>query len=139
MPSTFTIGQLSQAASIAPPTIRYYEKIGLLDKPARSGSNYRLYNEDDLARLAFVARARDIGFTIDQVRSLLDFSDQRDDDCCRVMSMTAQHLQEVEKKIADLTALKEHLATLLASCQGGRVSDCRIIDALQPDARTAKA
>ena len=132
MSNAFTIGQLSQTAGIAPPTIRYYEKIGLLAQPSRSGSNYRQYDQTDLARLTFIARAREIGFTIDQVRSLLDFSDQKEADCCTVMAMTAEHLKAVEKKIADLTALKQHLAMLLASCQGGRVADCRIIDALLP-------
>ncbi|WP_228892577.1 MerR family transcriptional regulator [Pseudoduganella aquatica] len=132
MSTSFTIGQLASAAEIPAATIRYYEKIGLLSAPTRSDGNYRLYDQLDLARLSFVRRARDIGFTIDQVRSLLAFSDQRETDCCEVMAMTAEHLHAVEQKIADLTALKDRLANLLASCQGGLVANCRIIDALQP-------
>ena len=125
-----TIGQLATAAEMPAATIRYYEKIGLLASPSRSGSNYRQYGSDDLARLTFVRRARDIGFTIDQVRSLLSFSDQQEGDCCTVMSLTEEHLVAVEQKIADLIILKDRLASLLTSCRGGLVADCRIIDAL---------
>lgn len=132
MSITFTIGQLATAAEMPAATIRYYEKIGLLASPSRSGSNYRQYGRDDLDRLTFVRRAREIGFTIEQVRSLLSFSDQRDGDCCTVMALTEEHLAAVEQKIADLIILKERLAGLLTSCRGGLVEDCRIIDALNP-------
>ena len=132
MSPTFTIGQLASAAEIPAATIRYYEKIGLLASPSRSGSNYRQYGNDDLDRLTFVRRARDIGFTIDQVRSLLSFSDQQNGDCCTVTALTENHLAAVEQKIADLLLLKDRLASLLTSCKGGLVADCRIIDALTP-------
>ncbi|MDE2442486.1 MAG: helix-turn-helix domain-containing protein, partial [Betaproteobacteria bacterium] len=132
MTISFSIGQLASAAQTPSATIRYYEKIGLLSAPSRTGSNYRQYDKEDLDRLAFVRRAREIGFTIDQVRSLLAFSDQRDADCCAVMAMTSEHLHAVEQKIADLVVLKEQLANMLASCQGGTVANCRIIDTLQP-------
>lgn len=132
MTNTFSIGQLASAAQTPAATIRYYEKIGLLSSPSRTDGNYRQYSSDDLDRLAFVRRAREIGFTIDQVRSLLAFSDQRDADCCTVMAMTSEHLHAVEQKIADLLVLKEQLANMLASCQGGTVANCRIIDTLQP-------
>jgi len=132
MSRTFTIGQLSEAAKTPAATIRYYEKIRLLESPSRAGSNYRLYGSEDVARLTFVRRAREIGFTIDQVRSLLAFSDQGDGDCCEVTALTERHLAEVEKKIRDLNVLKEHLSRLLVSCRGRRFADCRIIDALTP-------
>ncbi|MGI4719412.1 MAG: MerR family transcriptional regulator [Janthinobacterium lividum] len=132
MSASFTIGQLASAAQTPAATIRYYEKIGLLLAPSRSGGNYRQYDDEDLSRLAFVRRAREIGFTVEQVRSLLAFSDQRDDDCCKVMAMTAEHLKTVEKKIADLVLLKEQLSFMLTSCQGGAVAECRIIEALLP-------
>lgn len=132
MLTTFTIGQLASAAEIPPATIRYYEKIGLLASPSRSGSNYRQYGKEDLDRLSFVRRARDIGFTIDQVRSLLAFSDQQNGDCCTVTALTEEHLADVEQRIADLLLLKDRLANLLTSCRGGLVADCRIIDALTP-------
>jgi Cu(I)-responsive transcriptional regulator len=128
---TFNIGELARAAATPAPTIRYYEKIGLLQSPTRSSSNYRRYDEDDLAKLSFVRRARDLGFSIDQVRNLLDLSDQREHDCATIDLLTQQHLETIEQKIADLTAMKTHLSRLLSSCQGGRVADCRIIDALK--------
>lgn len=132
MSTTFTIGQLASAAEIPTATIRYYEKIGLLATPSRSGSNYRQYGSEDLDRLTFVRRARDIGFTIDQVRSLLAFSDRQHGDCCTVTALTAEHLAAVEQKIADLLLLRDRLAGLLDSCKGGMVADCRIIDAMTP-------
>lgn len=132
MSGTFSIGQLAKAAETPAATIRYYEKIGLLSSPARSGSNYRQYGSNDLARLSFVRRARDIGFTIDQVRSLLSFSGKEEGNCCTVIALTEQHLEAVEQKITDLIVLREHLSRLLASCRGGTVADCRIIDALTP-------
>lgn len=132
MTTSFSIGQLASAAQTPPATIRYYEKIGLLSQPLRTDGNYRQYGTEDLNRLAFVRRAREIGFTIDQVRTLLAFSDQRDADCCTVTAMTSEHLRAVEEKIADLLVLKDQLTGLLVSCQGGPVADCRITDALQP-------
>lgn len=134
MTITLNIGQLASAAETPAATIRYYEKIGLLSSPTRTAGNYRRYGADDLARLTFVRRARDIGFTIEQVRNLLDLSDQKETDCCTVMQLTRQHLEEIEQKISDLTALKQQLTGLLGSCQGGRVADCRIIDGLKPRA-----
>lgn len=130
--NTFNIGQLARAAETPTATIRYYEKIGLLRTPARTGSNYRRYDSDALARLSFVCRARDLGFSIEQVRNLLDLSDQREHDCCKVDQVTQEHLATIEQKIADLSALKHHLSRLLVSCHGGTVADCRIIDALTP-------
>ena len=129
---TFNIGQLATAAQTPAATIRYYEKIGLLPAPARTGSNYRRYDGHALERLSFVCRARDLGFSIDQVRNLLDLSDQREHDCCTVDQLTQAHLATIEQKIADLSALKHHLSQLLVSCHGGTVADCRIIDALTP-------
>lgn len=134
MTVTFNIGQLASAAETPAPTIRYYEKIGLLSSPVRTEGNYRRYDAEDVARLKFVRRARDLGFTIDQVRALLDLSDQRDLDCGTVMEMTRQHLAEIEQKIADLTVLKQHLFGMLTSCHGGTVAECSIIDALTPPA-----
>lgn len=126
----FNIGELARAAATPAPTVRYYEKIGLLQSPARTASNYRTYGSGDLDRLIFVRRARDIGFSIEQIRNLLDLSDQREHDCGTVDCLAREHLDAIEQKIADLTALKVQLSGLLSSCGGGKVADCRIIDAL---------
>lgn len=130
--NALNIGQLASAAETPAATIRYYEKIGLLSSPVRSAGNYRRYGDGDVARLTFVRRARELGFTIEQVRNLLDLSGQREMDCDTVMQLTRQHLAEIEQKIADLAVLKQHLTGLLSSCPGGKVADCGIIDALTP-------
>lgn len=127
-----TIGDLAAATGTKVETIRYYERIGLLPRPARSGGNYRVYGDAELARLSFVRRARDLGFSLQQVRALLSLADDRGRDCATVDALARSHLSEVERKIADLAALREELSALLASCDGGIVADCRIIEALGP-------
>ena len=85
-----------------------------------------------MARLSFIRRARDLGFPLDQVRALLALSDERNRDCATVDALARDHLAEVERKIADLEALHRELTVLLASCRGGTVAQCRIIEALGP-------
>lgn len=130
-----TIGQMSKATGVKPVTIRFYEKSGLLQKPERTGGNYRAYEDVDLARLSFICRARSLGFSLDQIRTLLTLSDDRERDCASVDDIARAHLAEVERKLADLTALKRELRTVISSCSGGTVGDCRIIEALAPIAR----
>lgn len=135
MDASLSIGELARATSTNSETIRYYEKIGLLKAPPRSSGNYRKYGAADVARLGFVRRARELGFPIEQVRSLLALTEQRERDCCTVDLLTDQHLAEIEAKIADLIALKAQLVSLRTSCKGGMVADCRILDGLFPSAR----
>lgn len=127
-----TIGELGKATDTKVETIRYYERIGLLPKPPRTGGNYRAYGAAELGRLSFIRRARDLGFPLDQVRALLSLSDDRGRDCATVDALARDHLSEVERKIADLTALHRELSALIDSCCGGTVADCRIIEALAP-------
>lgn len=127
-----TIGELGKATDTKVETIRYYERIGLLPKPPRTGGNYRAYGATELGRLSFIRRARDLGFPLDQVRALLSLSDDRGRDCATVDALAHNHLTEVERKITDLTALRRELSALITSCKGGTVADCRIIEALAP-------
>lgn len=127
-----TIGALGKATDTKVETIRYYERIGLLPAPSRTSGNYRAYGETELGRLSFIRRARDLGFPLDQVRALLSLSDDRTRDCATVDALARDHLAEVERKIADLTALRRELAAVIGSCSGGTVADCRIIEALAP-------
>jgi len=131
------IGEIATATATNIETIRYYEKIGLLPAPARTGANYRSYGPEHLARLSFVRRARDLGFSIEQVRALLDLSDDRSRDCGTVDRIAREHLHEINRKIADLGALRRELAALVASCDGGTVAECRILEALAPDVERA--
>jgi Cu(I)-responsive transcriptional regulator len=127
-----TIGQLAKATATQVETIRYYEKIGLLAAPPRTAGNYRSYGQRELARLSFIRRARDLGFPLDQVRALLALSDDRCQDCATVDTIATEHLREVDRKIADLTALRRELSALVASCKGGAIAECRILEALAP-------
>src|SRR3546814_19741060 len=102
-----TIGEIARMANTKPETIRYYERIGLLPTPARTAGNYRDYSVQDLNRLTFARRARDLGFSIDQVRTLLDLGANRDHSCASVGAIAREHLGEVKRKIADLSALRQ--------------------------------
>lgn len=127
-----TIGELGKATHTKVETIRYYERIGLLPEPSRTAGNYRAYGATELGRLSFVRRTRDLGFSLDQVRALLKLSDDRGQDCASVDRIAKAHLAEVDRKLADLAALRRELKTVIESCDGGTVAQCRIIDALAP-------
>lgn len=127
-----SIGELGRLTDTKVETVRYYERIGLLAAPARTAGNYRSYGPDHLSRLSFIRRSRDLGFSIDQVRALLDLSDDRDRSCNAVDAIAREHLAEVERKIADLRALRRELASMVDQCRCGTVAECRIIEALSP-------
>ncbi|WP_232495531.1 MerR family transcriptional regulator [Novosphingobium kaempferiae] len=127
-----TIGDMGKVTGTKVETIRYYERIGLLPRPARTAGNYRDYGEAELGRLSFIRRARDLGFSLDQVRALLGISGDRSCDCAGIDAIAKEHLVEVERKLADLAALRRELKRVIDSCDGGIVADCRIIEALGP-------
>ena len=127
-----SIGELGRATATKAETIRYYERIGLLPRPARTASNYRSYGSTELARLSFVRRARSLGFSIEQISALLDLADNRDRSCDTVDALAKQHLATIEAKISDLTALRRELGALIAQCNQGTIANCRILDALAP-------
>lgn len=129
---THTIGDLAKATDTKVETIRYYERIGLLPKPPRTTGNYRSYGTPELARLSFIRRSRDLGFSLDQIRALLALSDDRHRDCSGIDDIANLHLREVDRKIADLQALRRELQAVIKSCSGGTVAECRIIEALGP-------
>jgi DNA-binding transcriptional MerR regulator len=124
------IGDLSKATSTNIETIRYYERIGLLPAPLRSASNYRSYGDAHRARLAFVRHSRELGFTISEIRSLLDLSDHPEKDCVEADQIATCHLALVEGKIAQLQTLRDELSRIVKRCRGGKAADCRVIEAL---------
>ncbi|HCX67491.1 helix-turn-helix domain-containing protein [Parvibaculum sp.] len=130
MTADMSIGELAKATGTKVVTVRYYEKIGLLPEPPRTSGNYRAYSAAHRERLHFIRRCRDLGFTLEQVRELLDLSRKTDRDCAGVDRLALDHLAEIERKIADLKKLEAELRRLSACCQGGRIGDCRIIEAL---------
>ncbi|MCA0245712.1 MAG: helix-turn-helix domain-containing protein [Proteobacteria bacterium] len=127
---SFTIGKLAAATETKAETIRYYERIGLLAPPERTGGNYRAYFPSHLARLRFIRRSRALGFSLDQVRALLRLSDDRACSCGEVDRIANTHLKEVEDKIADLKKLQSELQDIIGQCRRGTIADCRIIEAL---------
>ncbi|MDJ7775479.1 MerR family transcriptional regulator (plasmid) [Sphingomonas carotinifaciens] len=134
MSDKLTIGKLASATGTKVETIRYYEQIGLLAAPARSAGNYRTYEGEHLRRLSFIRRARDLGFSIDQVRELMGLADRREQSCMAVDVIANQHRDAITRKIADLTALASELDALIDSCSRNTVAECRIIEALGPSA-----
>lgn len=132
MSDMIAIGELGRAAGAKVETIRYYEQIGLLSAPRRTAGNYRAYDGSHLNRLSFIRRSRDLGFSIDQIRALLDLADKKDHSCGAVDKIAKGHLAEVERKIADLTALRGELESMIRQCGHGAVRDCRIIETLSP-------
>ncbi|SDB46733.1 MerR family transcriptional regulator [Belnapia rosea] len=127
-----SIGDLAKATGTQVETIRYYERIGLMPEPERSPGNYRVYDLAQLRRLSFIRRARDLGFPLDQVRALLGLSGDGARSCAGIDTIARRHLAEVERKIDDLTALRDELAGMIGRCGQGSVSDCRIIETLAP-------
>lgn len=126
------IGQLANATGTAVETVRYYERIGLLPQVARTAGNYRSYGQAEVSRLSFIRRARDLGFGLEQVRTLLGLADDCGRPCGEVDAIAKEHLDAVERKIADLTALRGELSSLIEQCGRGTIADCRILEALGP-------
>ena len=127
------IGALAKATGTKVVTIRYYEQIGLLAPPVRTAGNYRAYDRTHLRRLGFIRRCRGLGFTLDQIRTMLDLVGRHGHDCVEVDRIALEHLDEVEAKIADLQRLAGELRRLSSQCQGGVIGECGIIEALSPD------
>lgn len=133
------IGDLSKETGTKVETIRYYERVGLLAAPGRTDGNYRAYRAKDLGRLSFIRRARDLGFGLQQVRELLGLSDQKKRSCEAVDVIAREHLAEVDRKIADLKALRRELDSLISQCGCGTIAECRIIEALAPPRKQTSA
>lgn len=126
----YSIGDLARRAGCRVETVRYYEREGLMPDPPRSEGGHRLYHTEHMKQLTFIRRARELGFTIEQVRSLLGLADSGDFTCSDVKKMTLRHREDVKRKIADLKCLDRALAALAASCDGDSSRECAIFDAL---------
>ncbi|MBI2260910.1 MAG: helix-turn-helix domain-containing protein [Caulobacterales bacterium] len=125
-----TIGKLSAATGVKIPTIRFYEQIGLLREPPRTASDRRLYDDAALRRLAFIRHARQLGFDLEAIRSLLDLSDHPDRPCGEANAIAERHLSEVGLKIRQLRAMQAELTRMTTECAGGRVSACKVIEVI---------
>lgn len=126
------ISRAGEAAGLPAKTIRYYEDIGLIS-PARDANGYRSFCEQDVHRLTFVARARALGFSVEDCRALLALYDDRSRASSDVKAIAEDHLAEIERKIADLSAMRDTLSHLVKSCQGDGRPDCPILQELEPN------
>jgi MerR family mercuric resistance operon transcriptional regulator len=135
--STFdcvTRGVLAKRIGCNIETIRYYEQIGLMPEPSRSHNGYRLYGEDQHKRLRFILRGRELGFSIEELRSLLSMVDGGGYTCGEIRDLTLRHLSEIRAKIDDLRRLEQMLAETSDQCAGGSAPDCPVIDVLYREA-----
>jgi len=128
--ASIMIGELSERTGVNIETIRYYERIGLLPLPPRSAGRHRLYGDEHRQRLTFIRRARELGFSLDQVRVLLGLSGKHGLACEEVKTLTQQHIAEVRHKIRDLRKLERVLSDLSAQCHPDSVPECPILEAL---------
>ena len=127
---TFWIGQLSKRTGCNIETIRFYEREGVLPAPPRTDGGHRLYDEEHLKRLNFVCRSRQLGFTLQEVRGLLELVDGGDFTCEEVQGITVAHLHSVRRKIADLRRLERALKKMADECTGETIPECPIVDTL---------
>ena len=124
------IGKIARATGTKVNTVRYYEEIGLLKPAPRSQSGRRIYADADVERLAFIRRARGLGFSVSEVRSLLEVSDAPNRDCKDAATLARNHLRRVEEQIEQLQAMRQELIGLARACDGGTATDCGIIGGL---------
>jgi DNA-binding transcriptional MerR regulator len=127
---TLTIGKAAAQSGVKVPTIRYYEEIGMLPTAERTGSNRRLYSADDVRRLAFIRHARELGFELEAIRTLLHLQDDPTQSCVSADLIATARLVEVQRKIASLKALEAELERMVTGCAHGRVEACRVIEIL---------
>jgi len=125
------IGTAARQSGLPLKTIRYYEDIGLLTAD-RAANGYRDYSAEDVHRLRFVQRSRSLGFSVEECRQLLSLYTDRDRASADVKAIATEKLREIDRKIAELTGLREMLGPLLSSCKGGTIAKCRIIETLAP-------
>ena len=125
------IGGLSKRTGVHIETIRYYERIGVMPEPPRTKGGHRAYQEDFVKRLTFIARSRQLGFSLGDIRSLLRLVDGQEFSCADVRRMTLDHVASIRSKIVDLKKLERVLEEMAAQCHGDSVPDCPIVDALR--------
>jgi Cu(I)-responsive transcriptional regulator len=126
----FNIGEAAKASGVTAKMVRHYESIGLLPPARRTEAGYRLYGDDDVRMLQFIHRGRALGFSLDQIADLLALWRDKDRASADVRRLALEHIAELDRKIAELEAMKRTLASLASSCHGDARSDCPILDDL---------
>jgi MerR family transcriptional regulator, mercuric resistance operon regulatory protein len=133
-PAALSIGELSRRSGVNIETIRYYERIKMLPAPPRTASGRRVCGPAETRSLAFIRRSRELGFTLEEIRALLDLSaDDGNNTCAEVRQLAASHLADVRAKIADLRAMASVLSEAVRRCDAGELPGCPLIDALSAE------
>jgi Cu(I)-responsive transcriptional regulator len=128
---TLTIGQVARQAGVGVETVRFYEREGLLEQPARRESGYRQYEDGVVARLRFIRRAKELGFTLKEIRELLALRDDPDASRADVRQRAEDKVADIEARVRDLLRMRDALLRLTAACHGqGPADGCPILDAL---------
>ncbi len=127
----YSIGQLAKQLNCAVQTLRYYETIGLIAPPHRTEGNQRRYSSVHLNQLKFIRHARELGFSLDDIQSLLRLSKHAEESCGQANTIAEQQLQAVRSRIARLKALEEELSRMVNTCRGDTVENCRVIEVLE--------
>lgn len=125
------IGEAAAASGCHVETMRYYERIDLLPRPHRTASGYRAYTAQDVARIRFITRGRALGFSLDEIRSLLHLAESPDLSCGQVDALARSHLAQIRARQQELRRMARELERTIAGCAGGRRGACAILDALQ--------
>jgi Hg(II)-responsive transcriptional regulator len=129
--SFLRIGEVAKLTGIGIETIRFYERKGLLDEPDRRPSGYRQYDESVVARLRFVRRSKELGFTLAEITELLGLWFDTDTKCCDVRKKARTKIEEIEEKVKTLNGMKRSLKKLTDQCQQrGSLHDCPLLDGL---------
>ncbi len=124
------IGEAAKASGVSTKMIRHYESIGLIDPARRTDAGYRLYSERDVQVLQFIHRSRTLGFSLEQIRTLLALWQNKQRASKDVRAMARGHIDELDRKIADMQAMRRTLETLATRCHGDERPDCPILDDL---------
>ena len=133
-----TIGQLAKAVDVPTSTIRYYERTDLLNATARTDGNYRVYGPEALERLRFIRAAQGVGFTLEDISTLLDFRDDDADPCGEVQGIIDERLVQLDERIVDLRHLRKVMKSYLKRCQAGQEEGhCEVIDDLSARSSTS--
>lgn len=133
---SLTIGQLAKQAHVGVETVRFYERKGLLEEPDRRPSGYRQYDEDVVRRLEFIRRAKELGFTLKEVKELLSLKFDSSTTCADVKERAETKIEDIESKIRTLQRMKRDLVTLTKSCSGsGPTGECPILETIETNAK----
>jgi MerR family copper efflux transcriptional regulator len=129
-----TIGRLAKQVGLGIETVRFYERQGLIEPPPRTASNYRIYPEEEVTRLKFIKRAKNLGFTLNEIKELMFIRHDPHATKADIKNRTLEKIDDIKKKISDLTRIQKALEHLASSCEGhGSLDGCPILDALDSD------